>query len=81
MKIDLNDPHNKSIVLSTGFSAAELEIDDNQSKKVKAKKKKVRRNGKSNTRIGNTNQNQKIEAEIIDEEDDGEDHQQRFKGN
>lgn len=46
MRIGLNDPHNKSIVLSQVFDEEELDQSTVQSQKPK-KKKKVRRNGKS----------------------------------
>ena len=74
MKIGLNDPNNKSIVLATGLTSDEL-VSDHSTTKVKLKKKrKTRRNAKSHVRTMNTNNIERLANQIIDEEEYGEEN-------
>ena len=77
MKIGLNDPKNKSIVLSTTeFSADELGEAKQASPPKSKKKRKSRRNTKpSQTRPIKTDITD-IQTSIIKEEDDGDENNQ-----
>ena len=80
MKIGLNDPKNKSIVLSTTeFSADELGEAKQASPPKSKKKRKSRRNTKpSQTRPIKTDITD-IQTSIIKEEDDGDEQEDECK--